>query len=110
MGLATSAYRKVAPARLEQRGAVRHPVAIKRASIRGHGRQPADAELDDLSVYGCRISVDGEFKTGERLWLSFAGGKAIAASTVWCDDGKLGCRFDEPLERDVFRSLTLVFD
>jgi len=35
---------------------------------------------------------------------------AIAACTVWCDGGKLGCRFDEPLERDLFRSLTLVFD
>jgi hypothetical protein len=110
MGLATSAYRKVAPAKLEQRGAVRHPVVIKRASVRGHGRQPLDAELDDLSVYGCRIAVDSLFKTGERLWLRFAGGKAIAANAVWCEDGKLGCRFDEPLDRDLFRSLTLVFD
>ena len=110
MGLATSAYRKVAPARLEQRGAARHPVAIKRASIRGLGRQPADAALDDLSVYGCRISVDGEFKPGERLWLRFAGGKAIAACTVWCDGGNRVCGVDEPLERDLFRSLTLVFD
>jgi hypothetical protein len=42
--------------------------------------------------------------------LRFAGGKAIAANAVWCEGGKLGCRFDEPLDRDLFRSLTLVFD
>jgi hypothetical protein len=110
MGLATSAYRRVAPARLDQRGAVRHPVVIKRASVRGHGRQPLEAVLDDLSVYGCRIAVDAAFKTGERLWLRLAGGKAIGANAVWYEDGKLGCRFDEPLDRDIFRSLTLVFD
>ncbi len=56
MGLATSAYRKVAPAKLEQRAAIRHPVVVKRASVRGHGRQPLDAVLDDLSVYGCRLA------------------------------------------------------
>lgn len=109
MGLATSAYRKVAPAKLEQRAAIRHPVVVKRASVRGHGRQPLDAVLDDLSVYGCRLAIDGEFVAGERLWLRLAGGNAIAASAVWCEGGKLGCRFDEPLARDLFRSLTLVF-
>lgn len=110
MGLATSAYRKAAPARLDQRDAVRHPVVIKRARVRGHGKQPLDAVLDDLSVYGCRVAVDDIFAAGERLWLRFAGGKAIGANAVWCEGGKLGCRFDEPLDRDLFRSLTLVFD
>lgn len=110
MGLATSAYRKVAPARLEQRGSVRHPVVIKRTCVRGHGRQPLEAVLDDLSVYGCRILVDGIFAAGERLWLRFAGGKAIGANAVWCENGRLGCRFDKPLDRDLFRSLTLIFD
>lgn len=110
MGLATSAYRKVEPARLEQRAVVRHPVVVKRASVRGHGRQPLEAVLDDLSIYGCRISVDGLFKVGERLWLRFAGGKPIAANAVWYDAGKLGCRFDQPIDRTLFRTLTLVVD
>jgi hypothetical protein len=110
MGLATSAYRRVEPARIEQRAVVRHTVLIKGASVRRHGRQPIEAELDDLSVFGCRVAVDGTFQSGDRLWLRFAGGQPIPASAVWYDGGKLGCRFDQRLDSDLFRSLTLVLD
>jgi PilZ domain len=108
MGLATSAYRKVAPARIEQREISRHSVVIKRATVRGHGRQPVDAELVDLSIYGCRLSVDGLFNAQDRLWLRFAGEKPIAATTIWSEGDQLGCRFDTPLDRPLFRALTLV--
>ena len=108
MGLAASAYRKVAPARLEQREALRRPVTIKRATVRGHGRQPADAELVDLSAYGCRLAVDAGYKIHDRLWLRFAGSSPVAASTIWVEGGELGCRFDEPLDRALYRSLTLL--
>jgi PilZ domain len=107
MGLAASAYRKVAPARLDQRTLARHPVIIKRATVRGHGRQPADAELVDLSIYGCRLAVDTRYKPDDRLWLRFAGESPVAATTVWIEGGELGCRFDEPLDRALFRALTL---
>jgi PilZ domain len=110
MGLATSAYRRVEPARLDQRATTRHPVMIKGASVRRHGREAMEAALDDLSVYGCRVAVDGIFKPGDRLWLRFSGGQPIAASAVWYEAGKLGCRFDEQLDRTLFRSLTLIFD
>ncbi|MGL5838881.1 MAG: PilZ domain-containing protein [Sphingorhabdus sp.] len=110
MAFATSAYRKVEPARLDQRAVVRHQVIVKRTTVRGHGRQPIEAELDDLSIYGCRLLVDGLFKNGERIWLRFEAGKPISGSAVWYEAGKLGCRFDEPIERELFRSLTLVFD
>jgi PilZ domain len=110
MGLMTSAYRRVEPARLDQRAAVRHPVMIRRASVRRHGREPIEAELDDLSVYGCRLAVDALFEAGDRLSLRFAAGQSIAASAIWYECGKLGCRFDEQLDRALFRSLTLVFD
>jgi hypothetical protein len=110
MGLATSAYRKVVPARIEQREVARHMVVIKRAIVRGHGRQPVDAELVDLSIYGCRLSVDALFKAQDRLWLRFAGEKPIAATTIWFEGGQLGCRFDEPLDRTLFRALTMALD
>ena len=110
MSLAASAYRKVAPARLDQRTIARHPVLIKRATVRGHGRHPAEAELIDLSIYGCRLAVDANYTIGDRLWLRFAGESPVAASTIWSEGGELGCRFDEPLDRALFRALTLVLD
>jgi hypothetical protein len=109
MTLATSAYRKVEPARLEQRAIARQPVLIKRATVRGHGRQPVEVELVDLSIYGCRLAVDAQYEPNDRLWLRFAGGKPVAATAIWFDGGQLGCRFDEPLDRSLFRALTLTF-
>jgi PilZ domain len=108
MGLVTSAYRKVTPARIEQRQIARHPVFVKRAKVRGHGRQPVEAELVDLSIYGCRLSVDAPFKAEDRVWLRFADDKSISATAVWFEGDFLGCRFDEPLDHTLFRSLTLV--
>ncbi len=107
MAIATSAYRKVEPARLDQRAMVRQPVTINRATVRGHGRKSVAAELDDLSAYGCRLLIDDQFKAGDRLWLRFAEGQPVAGSAVWLEGGKLGCRFDEPIDRDLFRMLTL---
>jgi hypothetical protein len=110
LSLAASAYRKVAPARLDQRNTARHPVIIKRATVRGHGRQAIEAELTDVSIYGCRVAVDAVYKIGDRLWLRFAGESPVAATTVWIEDGELGCRFDDPLDRARFRALTLDLD
>jgi hypothetical protein len=110
MGLATSAYRKVAPARIEQRETMRHPVVIKRTTVRGHGRQPTDAELVDLSIYGCRLSVDATYKADERLWLRIANASPIAATAIWFEGSQLGCRFDEPIDGSLVRTLTLQFD
>jgi PilZ domain len=107
MGLATTAYKKVAPARLEQREVVRHTVVIKRTTVRGHGRQPVEAELIDLSIYGCRLTTDALFNANDRLWLRIAEGKPISATAIWIEGGELGCRFDEPIERGLFRALTL---
>lgn len=108
MGLATSAYRKVAPARIEQRRIERHPVVIKKATVRGHSRQPVEAELVELSIYGCRLAVDATYKIHDRLWLRFEGSNPIGAVAVWTKYGELGCRFDAPLDRVLFRSLTLL--
>lgn len=107
MGYMTSQYRKVAPARLEQRESVRHPVLLQRATVRKHSKQADEAKLVDLSVYGCRLVIESKFNVGDRLWLRFAGSSAIAATAVWLEDDRLGCRFDEMLDRVLFRELTL---
>lgn len=108
MTLATSQYRRVAPARIEQRAVERHAVVIRRATVRGHGKQPIDAALADLSIYGCRLTCDTGYEAGSRMWLRFAGGSPVAATVIWAEDGALGCRFDEPLDRTLFRALTLL--
>jgi hypothetical protein len=108
MSLATSQYRSVAPARIEQRAAERHSVKLHRATVRGHGRTAIEAELVDLSAYGCRITADQKFNEGERIWLRFSDAKPLAATTIWSDGHKFGCRFDEQLDRALFRELTLV--
>lgn len=107
MALTTSAYRRVEPARIEQRAVQRHSVVIRRATVRGHGRQPTEAELIDLSIYGCRLMTDAHYTAGDRLWLRFANEKPVAATAIWIEGGSIGCRFDEPLDRGLFRALTL---
>ena len=110
MASSVSNFRPVEPALLEKRSVQRHPVLVRRATVRRHSRHPSDASLADISVYGCRLLVDGCYEEGDRLWLRFAGGNPIAAIVVWFDGTHLGCRFDEPLDKMVFRALTLVLD
>lgn len=107
MGYMTSQYRKVEPARLEQRQASRHPVLLQKATIRQHSKQPTEARLVDLSVYGCRVLLDGRFKVGDRLWVRLADSNPIGATAVWREGDRLGCKFDEMLDRGLFRQLIL---
>ena len=108
MGHMSSQYRKVAPARIEQRGTLRHPVLLQRATVRRAKAAPIQAQLCDLSIYGCRLAMDEVFKAGDRIRLSFADHRSVTATTIWCEDGLLGCRFDEAIDRALFRSLTLL--
>ena len=102
-----SQYRRVEAASFEQRAEPRLKLSITRASVRRHGKTPIDALLHDLSSYGCRIASGVEAEQGERLWLRFDGRMPIAATVIWCIDGMVGCRFDEPIERAMMRALTL---
>lgn len=100
-------YRVADPASIERRVAPRLPVAITNVSLRKLARQPADAILRDLSIYGCRIEAREGFAAGERVWLRLDGGLPIAASVVWSEGGAVGCRFDTPIARPVLRSIVL---
>jgi hypothetical protein len=107
MGYMTSQFRKVPPARLEQRAALRHPVVLRKANSRTHAQPLKSAVLVDLSVYGCRILFEGRVKVGERLWLQLAGSAPVSATAVWSEGDRLGCKFDDMLDRSLFRALTL---
>jgi hypothetical protein len=85
----------------------RRSVVLHRATVRGHGRQAIEAELIDISIYGCRVEADHRFNPGDRLWLRFSGSAPVAGVAVWIEGMTLGCRFDEPLDRALFRALTL---
>ncbi|UVO49427.1 PilZ domain-containing protein [Sphingomonas sp. SUN019] len=80
---------------------------MSRATTRRHGEVANEATLHDLSIYGCRMTLDSQQSAGERLWIRFDGGLPVAATVVWCNGGLAGCRFDEPIERSVLRKLTI---
>ncbi len=106
MGYMHSQFRKVEPALVEQRQAPRQAVSLQRATVRRHSKLPEQTCLVDLSIYGCRMLVDQRYKAGDRLWLRLNEGAPIAATAIWCEGGKLGCRFDAPIDRTLFRALT----
>jgi hypothetical protein len=105
-----SKFRNVAPALVDERMAVRHAVIVQHATVRRTESLPIAAVLEDISIYGCRVVVDGPFKSGDRLWLRLADSDPVAATAIWYDNTKLGCRFDEALDRKLFRLLTLTSD
>ncbi|UUL81356.1 PilZ domain-containing protein [Sphingomonas sp. S1-29] len=107
MATRATRYRQVDPALFEGRSAPRHRVVVTRATVRRHGEEAVDAELKDLSIYGCRILVEDAQTPGDRLWLRFTGAMPVAATVVWCEAGVMGCRFDEPLASSTARALTL---
>ncbi|MDB5696743.1 MAG: hypothetical protein JWN21_2286 [Sphingomonas bacterium] len=104
--MATDVWQLHATAPSDDRRAGRYTVVVSRATVRGHGEKAQDAELLDLSIYGCRISSPGEHVAGDRLWLRLDGGWPIPATVVWFDGERLGCRFDQPIAGALMRDLT----
>jgi hypothetical protein len=110
MGYMTSQYRKVEPARIDQRDAVREPVLLQLATIRRRATGLQQARLVELSVFGCRLIIDGDFKIGERIALRFSDHSPVNATVVWCENNRIGCRFNQALDRGLFRDLVLQCD
>lgn len=100
-------YRAVAAASFEQRAEPRHRVHLSRATVRRNGKGAVDAQLHDISIYGCRVACAETQPVGERIWVRLAGGLPIAAVVIWCRDSFVACRFDIPIDRAVVRSLTI---
>ena len=104
--MATDVWAKHTAEATELRRAGRHTVVVSRATVRGQGQLAEDAELLDLSIYGCRVASTGEHEAGDRLWLRLDGGWPIPATVVWTDGERLGCRFDQPIAGSTMRDLT----
>ena len=81
MGYTSFQFRKLPPARLEHRDGLRHPVLFGKVTVRRHA--------------------------GDRVWLRLAGNETIGATVVWSEGDRLGCKFDNNLDRSLFRALTL---
>lgn len=107
MATRSSQFNRVEPALIERRTTRRLSVHVSRATTRRHGDAAHEATLHDLSIYGCRMTLDVQENAGERLWIRFDGGLPVAATVIWCDDGMAGCRFDAPIDRSVLRKLTI---
>ena len=104
MASRASHYRTVAAASLERRAEPRYPVHISRATARSRGRE-ATATLCDISTYGCRLQASVKHPPGERLLLKLNGSAPLAATVIWSEGGRMGCRFDESLPREIMREL-----
>ena len=100
-------FRTVPAASLDQRAEPRHPVHITRATATTRNRKASAAILCEISTYGCRLVSPAKLPAGERLWLRLNGDLPLAATVVWCADGRIGCRFDDPLPRELMRKLTI---
>jgi PilZ domain len=108
VSLMNSQFRKVAPASVERRMATRHAVSVRCMTITRLAQKPHDAQLGDLSKYGCRVFTAEKYSIGENVLLGFLDAAPMAAVIVWHDDEKLGCRFDHEMELQLFRQLTLL--
>lgn len=108
MSLMNSQFRKVAPASVERRMTTRHAVSVRQMTITRLAQKPIDAQLGDLSKYGCRILTAEKFSIGEHVLLGFLDAAPMAAVIVWHDEQKLGCRFDHAMDLQLFRQLALL--
>lgn len=90
----------------DRRRAEREAVVVTRASVRSQGEAAGDAELLDLSIYGCRLKVAATYDQGAQLWLRLDGGWPVRATVMWADAERIGCRFDEPIANEVMRRFT----
>ena len=102
-----SRYRRPEPAQIEKRKAPRHRVAVVRAEVERNKQVPISALLRDISVYGCCLKLDAVLRVDEAVSLSFGENEGIDASIVWQKGGRVGCRFVNPISRQLFRSMTL---
>jgi len=77
-------------------------LSVTHASVKRHRK----ASIHHLSIYGCRLSSRIDAQAGEPLTLRFDRAAPVAATVVWCENGVIGARFDQPIDRDTMRALS----
>lgn len=107
MSYAKSQYRTPDPARIDQRQDKRHLVMLRKSELHKEASKPYEAQIAELSIYGCRLFTDAEFAAGDAVMVSLTDQNIVSAKAIWQEDGRVGCRFDEPLDREVLRKMTL---
>lgn len=105
--MALPAHRPKGLATLEMRSAPRFRVFVTRAGL-GHGDEtPEEAALIDISIYGCKLGLKSTVMPGTRVTIVLESANPVAATVIWNDVGKIGCRFEEPIERSLLRAINL---
>ncbi len=102
-----SRYRRPGPARLEKRQAPRHQVAVSRARVGRKKQAPIPAILNDMSVFGCCLTLDAVLRVDEPVSLSFDDSEAVEANIIWQEANRIGCRFVKRISPQLFRAMTL---
>ncbi len=102
-----SKYRKPLPARVDERGEMRHPVLLQGNSIRGKKPDPESGWMIDVSSLGCRLLVGGNYPVNSKLQINLKGYDPISATVIWQEKGRVGCRFDKAITIEMFRALTI---
>jgi hypothetical protein len=67
---------------------------------------PLPARLVNLSRHGFRVLVEGAYTAGQALRLEVDGWPRLAGTVIWCDSGRLGCKFVTPPSVEVFAMMT----
>lgn len=107
MALKSTRYQRPEPASLERRGAPRMTVHLTSAALLRSGDVSIEAELHDISVFGCRISVDAIFQEGEEVQVSIDNFEPVVGNVVWQDGRLAGCKFLFPIHPQILRALTI---
>ncbi|WP_425228311.1 PilZ domain-containing protein [Sphingomonas sp.] len=102
--MATDVWQSASVHAAAERRRARRSLLVGRIGIEAGSDGPIATVLD-LSIYGCRLQIPGWHDEGDRLWLRFDGGWPIAATVMWSDGGRIGCRFDEAISRVLMREL-----
>lgn len=106
MASKATAYRRVAPARLDLRETNFRSVIVSHALAAIPAPAPVAARLQCLSRFGCRLEASGDARLGDRVRVHFGEGPPVAATLMLRDGMMWGYRFDAPLDARRYRELS----
>jgi hypothetical protein len=81
----------------DRRRYVRQSVQIGAGLGSASDRPASPVTVVDLSEGGCGIEASAWLEPGARVWLKLPGLQSWAARVAWCDGGRAGLAFDQPL-------------
>jgi hypothetical protein len=76
---------------------VRRSDAVLDASLRERGRLRRLGKVANLSVQGCRIDVEEAMPVDAMAWITLPSLESRYSRIAWCQGGKVGLEFKDPL-------------